>query len=175
MLLLLEYYAMSVRRSLAWTYLAQVLSFVVTFGSTVMIARIVSPRDFGVFAMATAVATIINVFMQFGLAKYVMREKEMTQDVLRSVFTVNVMMSAIYIIAILIGSVAAGRLFHSPRGRPVLAGVRDFPVVRDDGVCPRGLVHPRNALRCDCSICQWFGRSSWRSRRWRSPITAMPI
>ena len=107
-------HVMSVRRSLAWTYLAQVASFIVTFGSTVMIARIVSPRDFGVFAMATAVATIINVFMQFGLAKYVTREKEMTQDILRSVFTVNVMMTSFYVTAILIGSVAAGRLFGSP-------------------------------------------------------------
>ena len=119
---------MSVRRSLAWTYLAQVVGFVVTFGSTVMIARIVSPRDFGVFAMASAVATIINVFMQFGLAKYVMREKEMTQDVLRSVFTVNVMMSAFYVIAILIGSVAAGRLFQSPEVGRFLLVFAIFPL-----------------------------------------------
>ena len=119
---------MSVRRSLAWTYLAQALSFFVTFGSTVVIARLVSPRDFGIFAMATAVSTIINVFMQFGLAKYVVREQELTQDVLRSVFTVNVMMSAVYIGAILIGSVAAGRLFGSPEVGRFLLVFAIFPL-----------------------------------------------
>lgn len=60
----LEHRTMSVRRSLAWTYLAQALNFFVTFGSTVVVARLVSPRDFGIYAMATAVTTIINVFMQ---------------------------------------------------------------------------------------------------------------
>ena len=35
----------------------------------VVIARLVSPRDFGIFAMAGAATTIINILMQFGLAK----------------------------------------------------------------------------------------------------------
>jgi hypothetical protein len=55
---------MSVRRSLAWTYIAQIICFAISFGSTVIIARLVSPRDFGIFAMAGAATTIINLLMQ---------------------------------------------------------------------------------------------------------------
>jgi len=102
---------MSVRRSLTWTYLAQALSFLLTFGSTVVVARLVSPRDFGIFAMAAAVTTIINVFMQFGLAKYLMRETELSRELLRTLFTVNVIMSMVYVAMILVGALAAGRLF----------------------------------------------------------------
>jgi O-antigen/teichoic acid export membrane protein len=104
---------MSVRRSLAWTYFAQALNFVVTFGSTVIVARLVSPRDFGIFAMANAVSTIINVLMQFGLAKYLMREADLSRDILRSVFTVNVIMTALYVSMVLIGALTAGTLFAS--------------------------------------------------------------
>jgi O-antigen/teichoic acid export membrane protein len=104
---------MSVRRSLAWTYLAQALNFVLTFGSTVIVARLVNPRDFGIFAMASAVSTVINVLMQFGLAKYLMRETELSRDLLRSVFTVNVIMTALYVSMLLVGASAAGSLFGS--------------------------------------------------------------
>jgi O-antigen/teichoic acid export membrane protein len=51
--------------------------------------------------------------MQFGLAKYLMRETDLNRDVLRSLFTVNVMMSLLYTVAILLGAYAAGRVFAS--------------------------------------------------------------
>lgn len=104
---------MSLRTSLAWTYVAQATSFVVTFSSTIVVARIVSPRDFGIFAMAAAVTTVINVLMQFGLAKYLMREAELTRELLRTLFTVNVIMSLVYVGSILLGSVAAVHFFKS--------------------------------------------------------------
>ena len=122
-------YPMSVRLSLAWTYLAQALSFMVTFGSTVVVARLVSPRDFGIFAMANAVATIINVFMHFGLAKYLMREADLSRELLRAVFTVNVLMSMVYVIMILIGAVAAGRLFGSAEVGQFLLVFAIFPLI----------------------------------------------
>lgn len=104
---------MSLRTSLAWTYLAQVASFLISFASTVVIARLVSPRDFGILAMASAISTIIAVFLGFHLAKYIMREKEVSSEVLQSVFTVNVIMTLLYVVAILAGSFAAFRISHS--------------------------------------------------------------
>lgn len=104
---------MSVRKSLAWTYVSQALAFFITFGSTIVVARLVTPRDFGIFAMAGAVTTVINVLMQFGLAKYLMREAELSRDVLRSVFTVNVLMSLVYFGSIVLGGLGADYLFGS--------------------------------------------------------------
>lgn len=104
---------MSVRLSLTWTFLAQGLGFLITFGSTIVVARLVTPRDFGVFAMATAATTLINLFMQFGLAKYIMREAEISTDLLRSLFTVNVLVSAVYVGSILLGAILAGPIFGS--------------------------------------------------------------
>ena len=98
---------MSVRRSLVWAYSGQAISFLVTFSSTLVVARLVTPRDFGIFAMAAAVTTVINVCMQLGLAKYVMREADLSRDLLRSLFTVNVLMTFLYCGAILVGAAAA--------------------------------------------------------------------
>ena len=120
---------MSVRLSLVWTYLAQALSFLVTFAATVVVARLVSPRDFGIFAMANAVSTIINVLMQLGLAKYLVRETDLNRDLLRSVFTVNMMMTVLYVILILISAAAAGRLFGSVEVGKFLLVFAIFPLI----------------------------------------------
>ncbi len=119
---------MSVRRSLAWTYIAQIICFAISFGSTVVIARLVSPRDFGIFAMAGAATTIINVLMQFGLAKYIMREGVVSRDFLRPVFTVNVFMTFIYVGSILIGSIASKQMFGSVEVGQFLFIFAFFPV-----------------------------------------------
>lgn len=74
------------------------------FGSSIIVARLVSPRDFGIFGMAVAITSILNVFLQFGLARYIIREKTVDQDMLRSLFTVNTILTLGYFIAIQIGA-----------------------------------------------------------------------
>lgn len=119
---------MSVRRSLLWTYLAQAVSFFITFASTLIIARLVSPRDFGIYAMVNAITTVISVFMGFQLAKYLTREAELTKEVLRSTFTVNVLASAVYIIAILGGGFACFTYFDSIEVGKAMMVFALFPV-----------------------------------------------
>jgi O-antigen/teichoic acid export membrane protein len=119
---------MSVRRSLGWTYIAQAICFAISFGSTVVIARLVSPRDFGIFAMAGAATTIINVLMQFGLARYIMRANAVDRDFLRSVFTVNVMMTLLYVGSILVSALASTKLFGSAEVGRFLMIFALFPI-----------------------------------------------
>jgi O-antigen/teichoic acid export membrane protein len=120
---------MSVRRSLAWTYIAQIICFAIAFGSTVIIARLVSPRDFGIFAMAGAATTIINLLMQFGLAKYIMRASQVDRNLLRTVFTVNVLMTLLYVSSVLVGALASNAIFDSREVGQFLLVFAIFPII----------------------------------------------
>lgn len=95
---------MSVRRSLVWTYVAQATNFLMGFGSSIIVARLVSPRDFGIFGMAVAITSILNVFLQFGLSRYIIRERTINRDILRSLFTVNTILTIGYFLAIQAGA-----------------------------------------------------------------------
>ena len=57
----------SVRRSLAWSYAANAFAFVVTFGGSVIMARLLTPRELGVFAVATAVIGVLTILTAFGV------------------------------------------------------------------------------------------------------------
>lgn len=52
---------MSVRRSLAWSYGGQVFTFLVTFASSVVVARLLGPREMGVFAIAMATYGFLSI------------------------------------------------------------------------------------------------------------------
>nr|WP_314445854.1 oligosaccharide flippase family protein [uncultured Sphingomonas sp.] len=87
-----------------WTYVAQATNFLMGFGSSIIVARLVSPRDFGIFGMAVAITSILNVFLQFGLTRYIIREETVDRDMLRSLFTVNTILTLGYFIAIQVGA-----------------------------------------------------------------------
>lgn len=80
---------MSVRRSLIWSYASQAVSLVVTFTTSVIVARILAPRDLGVYALGLAVAGVLSVFLTFSIQAYLVREKELDARTIRSAFTVN--------------------------------------------------------------------------------------
>lgn len=120
---------MSIRRSLLWSYSAQGVSTVATFASTVAVARLVTPRDFGILAMAAAITNIIQVFVQLGLAKYIMRERELSIELLRSLFSVNLIMTIAYCIAILIGAFVSGPILHSNDVATFLVAFALFPLI----------------------------------------------
>jgi len=84
---------MSVRRSLAWSYGSQATSLVVTFATSVIVARFLAPRDLGVYALGLAVSGVLGVFLTFGTQAYLVREAELDPRAVRSAFTVNLLLS----------------------------------------------------------------------------------
>lgn len=84
---------MSVRRSLIWSYASQAITLVVTFATSVIVARILAPRDLGIYALGVAVAGVLGVFLTFGIQAYLVREEDLDSRTIRSAFTVNLMLS----------------------------------------------------------------------------------
>lgn len=83
---------MSLRKSIAWSYGGQGLSFLIGFVASAIIARLLSPFEFGVFALASAIMGLLSIVTTVGLTQYVVREKDLTEQVLRSAFTANLLL-----------------------------------------------------------------------------------
>lgn len=100
---------MSVRTSLAWSYGSQAFTFLVTFASSVVIARLLGPRDMGVYAIAMATSGILAVLTSFSIGTYIIREGELTDELMRRTFTVNASMSVL--LALVLTAIGAGEYF----------------------------------------------------------------
>ena len=111
---------LSVRRHLAWVGLSQVLYFVLQFGNSVLIARLLGPYEMGVYAVALAIVGVIGLFQQFGLSGFVVRERDMTPELQAGAFTINAALSLILSGAIVLASVLGGFALHEPGVRRVM-------------------------------------------------------
>src|SRR5579872_2278990 len=111
---------MSVRKSLAWTFSGQLISFLITFAGSVVLARLLSPREMGVYGIALATAGLISIVATLGMGSYVIRELDLTEVRRASAFTINGIINVGISVIIFAASFAAGRYFDSPNVVPVL-------------------------------------------------------
>lgn len=80
----------SVRKSLAFSALDSYVGLVLSIASTVVIARILTPAQTGVFAVAAVFASLASTFRDFGVAEYLIQEKELNDDMIRAALSVNI-------------------------------------------------------------------------------------
>lgn len=84
---------MSVRESLAWTYGAHLLVFAITFTTTIVVSRLLTPRELGIFGVGIAISGILATISLFGVANYLIRDRELSDDVIAAGFTFNAVLS----------------------------------------------------------------------------------
>ncbi|MDR6144284.1 O-antigen/teichoic acid export membrane protein [Sphingomonas sp. SORGH_AS870] len=92
---------MSVRRSLFWSYGSQLITLAITFSTSVIVARLISPREMGIYALALAISGVLSVFLAFGTQAFLVREKTIDLQTLRSAFTVNLALSGLLALCLL--------------------------------------------------------------------------
>jgi len=75
------------------TTIAQGAQFVLTLGSTMVLARLLSPQDFGLVAMVMTVTGFLRIFKDAGLSTATVQQHEITQGQVSNLFWINVALS----------------------------------------------------------------------------------
>lgn len=117
------------RRSLAWNYGAHLLVFAVTFGSTVVVSRLLTPYELGIFGVGIAISGILGTLSYFGVANYLIRDHDLSEQTIATGFTVNAIMN-LMVGAVLWQLGAVGQsLFSDPAIPQVLRWLALVPVI----------------------------------------------
>jgi O-antigen/teichoic acid export membrane protein len=130
----------SVRASLAWSYGAHLLVFAVTFGGMALVSRLLSARELGIFGVGFAISGLLSAVSLFGVANFLIRERELSPQIVATCFTVNAIVSlAIAALLLLLGS-AGAPLFAEPAIAEVLQVLALTPVVALFEMVPAALM-----------------------------------
>ncbi len=78
----------------AITLFSQAVKFVLTVGSTMVLARLLSPRDFGLVAMVGTVTAFLRVFKDAGLSAATVQRESITHAQVSNLFWINLGISA---------------------------------------------------------------------------------
>ncbi|AFY81401.1 MOP flippase family protein [Oscillatoria acuminata] len=79
-----------VTSSFKWSLLSQLTRQVMQFVTTAILARLLSPSDFGLLGMASIVIGFVGLFMDLGTSAAVIQKKNISDSFLYSVFWMNV-------------------------------------------------------------------------------------
>lgn len=83
----------AIRKSLAISALDSYLGLILQIAGTVIMARLLTPTEVGVFAVAAVFAALASTFRDFGVAEYLIQEKALDATALRAALTVNIVIS----------------------------------------------------------------------------------
>lgn len=76
------------------TLLSQATQFVLTLGSTMVLARLLSPQDFGLVAMVATIMGFLRVFKDAGLSTATVQREGITHAQVSNLFWINVALTA---------------------------------------------------------------------------------
>ncbi len=110
----------SVRKSLAFSALDSYLAMVLQIVSTVIIARILTPEQTGIYAVAAVFASLASTFRDFGVGEYLIQEADLTQDAIRAALTVNIGVSWAMAVLLFVAAPWAGEFYRAEGVRDVM-------------------------------------------------------
>jgi lipopolysaccharide exporter len=134
-------------RGAAWMVLFKLLDRSLGLASTMVLARLLVPADFGLVAMATSLIALLELITYFGLDTALLRRKETTDSHFNAVWTLNVLCGSTIALLMLVLSVPAAHFYHEPRVVAVICTLAAGSFVQ--GFENVGVVNFRKEMRFD--------------------------
>ncbi|HWW27853.1 MAG TPA: oligosaccharide flippase family protein [Caulobacter sp.] len=131
---------MSIRRNLVWSAGAQVLFFGLQFGTQVVVTRLLSPYEVGVYAVALSTNGLLATLQTFGLLSLLVRETELDEALIDTAFTINAALNGLLALLVFLASFVAARVYAEPGVGSVMALIALAPLVSIFELRPSGLL-----------------------------------
>ena len=110
----------SVLRGVALTVAMRWADRLIGIASTVILARILVPADFGIIAMSSLVINLVDVLFELGVHIALIQNRNATREHYHTAWTLRVMQGAVSMVLIIIAAPYAADYFNDQRLTPVL-------------------------------------------------------
>ncbi len=112
---------MGVRGAAVWAMAGQYLGFAVQFASSVVISRwFLGPAELGLYSIAIALALVMAVIQDFGMARHVAALPRLTREDLARCATVSLLMALGIAGLIALAAWPAAAIYHQPGLMPIM-------------------------------------------------------
>lgn len=111
---------MSARKSLTFSIMDRYASLAISIVSSMVIARLLTPAEIGVFSVAMVLLTFVASLRDMGAGLYLLQERELTTDRIRAVWSVQLAMGLGLAFLIVLASHPAAALYDEPSMRDIM-------------------------------------------------------
>ena len=134
-------------RGAAWMISYRMLDRIIGLVSTLVLARVLTPADFGLVAMATALIAFVELFGSLGLDTALIQRPGATREHFDSAWTMNVLIGASVALALLLCAWPLARFYDDSRLIGLVAFLALGPLIQ--GCENIGVVAFRKELNFD--------------------------
>lgn len=118
-----------VRRGVAWTMLFRLVERSAGLVSTLILARVLMPQDFGVVAMATSIVALFEILSMADFGSAIIRDPHATPTDYSAAFTLNAMLGLFVAACVLALAIPASNFYGVPEVRHVIAALAVLPIL----------------------------------------------
>lgn len=120
---------MSILNNVKWVALSQLARIGSQIASVTLLARLLSPSDYGLLAIAMIFTNFANLFRDFGTGSALIQKETLTEGIKNSVFWLNMALGLFICVVLMGASPLVARFYTSPSLVPVLCLLAlSFPV-----------------------------------------------
>ena len=117
-------------KGVSWIAALRVCTRFVTFMRTAILARLLSPAQFGVFGVASLFLALLEIITETGINIFLVQEKKNIKEYINSAWIVSIARGTLLATAIFASSTLIGYFFRSPQSIPVIQMIALVPLIR---------------------------------------------
>lgn len=106
-----------VRSAVIWRSGSQIVGQIITWGSTFLVIRILSPSDYGLYAMTSVVLVLLSLMNGYGLANALIQKRDVSPQLLRQLFGMLIVLN----VGLALAQIAVAPLIASYYQQPMVA------------------------------------------------------
>jgi lipopolysaccharide exporter len=107
-------------RGIGWTATSRIAQLLMSILISAILARLLTPSDFGLIAMVAVFSNFVAIFSGLGLTAAIVQKKEISDEVLSSTFWLNLGLGALLTVALAVSAPLIAAFYSQPRLTPIV-------------------------------------------------------
>lgn len=130
-----------------WSSVAQIVRQIMQFLTTAVLARLLSPSDFGLVGMATVITGFIGIFNDLGTSSAIIQRKQISDSLVSTIFWVNVIIGILASLILLVCAPLVAIFYREPRVTEVLMVLALTFIISGFSIAHKAILEKKIAFR----------------------------
>jgi lipopolysaccharide exporter len=105
----------NIHASLIISFIERYVLIAISLGSNILLARLLSPDEIGVYSVSLAVIAIAQVLRDFGIGNFLVQEKNLTEEHIKTAFGFSLIVGCLLFIVTYFSATFAGEFYREQR------------------------------------------------------------
>jgi O-antigen/teichoic acid export membrane protein len=105
---------LSIRKSLAFSFAQKYTTLILSLASVVILSRLLTPKEIGVFSVAVGLTTFASLLRTFGISDYLVQAEQLTERAINTSFTINLIFAWALAVVVFVASWPVATFFGDP-------------------------------------------------------------